>query len=175
MIGNAGSALWQHLRHTLTPLVKTIRSMFGHALKCVNWLSRSIRSLSFEGPPFFPFQRWAERAAPASPSPLGFLSIRVRIVVRATGCSLFGPPSIPVMCLANKPLRGLRRSTLPQDLPGRAFTGSGTRLIPVRSLLQRKQGACAESGCQARLACPVGCRINTKKRICSFICVSFSP
>ena len=75
LIGNAGSAMWRAFR------AAPERSRSDDPLDA--WTRRIVSELAgrlgalplfpFDGPPYWPFQRWAQRAESVFPSPLGIL------------------------------------------------------------------------------------------------------
>ena len=113
----------------------------------------------FGGPPFLPFQRWAQRAEPVTPSPLGILIHPDWGLWHAyRGALAFGdrlelppPDRRPSPCdsCAEKPCL----SACPVD----AF-GSGGFAVPacVAHISAPAGDDCMNFGCRARRACPVG-------------------
>ncbi len=113
----------------------------------------------FDGPPYWPFQRWAMRAEPVAPSPLGILihpdyglwhAYRAALLFRE---AIALPPreerARPCDRCADRPCL----SACPVD----AFTGSSYRVDRCAAHIGAPEGAmCMEEGCRARDACPVG-------------------
>ena len=76
MVGNAGPDLWRVFPHTP-------EADDGQANGLDRWTRRVMTQLAeafgarailpFDGPPYAPFQRWAQRAEPVAPSPIGIL------------------------------------------------------------------------------------------------------
>ncbi len=113
----------------------------------------------FEGPPWLPFQRWAQRAEPVHPSPLGILihpryglwhAYRGALVLRAR-LALPPPARHPHPCesCADQPcLRGC---------PVDALRAGQTDAAACRDPLRAPRGApCRLQGCAARRRCPLG-------------------
>jgi ferredoxin len=113
----------------------------------------------FGGPPYWPFQQWAQRAEPVHPSPLGLLihpqygfwhSYRGALGLRETtspAAAARGPSSCDACherpCLSACPVG--------------AFTGAGYDISACATRLSDAGGAdCLGRGCLARRACPVG-------------------
>ena len=113
----------------------------------------------FVGPPWLPFQRWAQRADQVFVSPLGILlhpdwglwhsyrgalAFRDRLELAATVAR-----ASPCESCAEKPC--LTRC------PVSAFSREGYDVGRCRTLLSSPAGsACMTSGCLARVACPIG-------------------
>ena len=167
LIGNAGPALWRAFaehgpgpdpRNPLEswlepPLRRTVETLDGHLI------------LPKDGPPYPPIQRWAQRAEPVDPSPLGILIHPDYGLWHAyRGAALFAerltlPPrderESPCATCADKPCE----SACPVD----AFAvDSGHRPVGfdaggcVDHLENARGRPCREDGCLARRACPVG-------------------
>lgn len=113
----------------------------------------------FGGPPYWPFQRWARRAEPVAPSPIGILihpdwglwhAYRGALVF-GDGVDLPTPDNRPSPCetCAGKPCL--------TTCPVGAFTGAAYRVEVCVDHVRSAAGRdCAEQGCRARRACPVG-------------------
>lgn len=113
----------------------------------------------FDGPPWAPFQRWAQKAEPVYPSPLGMLihpdwglwhSWRGALALQQT---LVLPErdrrASPCESCADKPCL--------TACPAGAFTASGYAVAACVSHLDGSRGSdCMAQGCRARRACPVG-------------------
>lgn len=115
----------------------------------------------FAGPPYWPFQRWAERAEGVRPSPLGIFihpeyglwhAYRAAIVVPAIlEVPAPAPRAHPCDTCADKPCL--------MHCPVHAFSARGYDVeICVDYVVKTRDEprACGHVGCQARLACPVG-------------------
>ncbi len=113
----------------------------------------------FEGPPYWPFQRWAQRAEPVHPSPLGLLihpryglSHSYRGALAFSSMLEFAPSATEAT-----PLRHLRRASVPGGVSRRRFLPRRLRRRALRRLSRTGDGAaCVQGGCLARQACPVG-------------------
>jgi ferredoxin len=113
----------------------------------------------FEGPPYWPFQRWAMRTEPVAVSPLGILihpeyglwhAYRAALLL-ADRLELPPRPerSSPCEACADKPCLSA--------CPVGAFTGSSYRVEDCAAHIWSPAGAlCMEEGCRARDACPIG-------------------
>jgi ferredoxin len=160
LIGNAGPALWRTFD----------RDRAEGADPLNRWTERLVRPLAarfgaralfpFEGPPYWPFQRWARAAEPVRASPLGLLihpvyglwhAYRAALAFAATDIPLPPRGDAPDLCAdcVSKPCL--------TACPVNAFSGQ-EHDVPacVDHLRPVAGGECLESGCRARRACPVG-------------------
>jgi hypothetical protein len=113
----------------------------------------------FGGPPWAPFQRWAQGAEPVYPSPLGMLihpnwglwhAWRGALAFRQR-LDLPEPDARPSPCdsCADKPCL--------TACPVTAFTPAGYDVAACSAHIDTSEGAdCVEHGCRARRACPAG-------------------
>jgi hypothetical protein len=113
----------------------------------------------FDGPPWAPFQRWAQRAEPVYPSPLGMLihpdwglwhAWRGALAFRQR-LDQPEPDARPSPCdsCADKPCL--------TACPVSAFTPAGYDIAACIAHIDTSEGAdCMDQGCRARRACPVG-------------------
>lgn len=112
-----------------------------------------------DGPPFAPFQRWAMRAEPVYPSPLGILihprwglwhGYRGALVFAET----LSPP--PREALAS-PCESCADRPCLTACPVEAFTGTQYHVDACAEHVRGPNGTdCRTAGCRARRACPVG-------------------
>lgn len=162
LVGNAGPGLW--------PIFQASPEAGDAADHAMNrWTERVLGALAadlgarvlfpFGGPPYHPFQRWAQRAEPVAPSPLGVLiHPRFGLWHAYRGALLFAdrialPPreDLPSPCdgCADKPCL----STCPVS----AFGPGGYDVPACGGHIASAAGAdCLGEGCRARRACPVG-------------------
>jgi hypothetical protein len=113
----------------------------------------------FGGPPHRPFQRWARRAQPMHPSPLGLLIHRRDGLWRGyRGALAFAERlAIPRRRAAASPCEACVARPCLSACPVGAFASDGYDVGACASHLRRPEGrACMEGGCLARRACPVG-------------------
>jgi ferredoxin len=113
----------------------------------------------FEGPPYWPFQRWAMRAEPVHVSPVGVLihpehglwhSYRGALGFRE-------PLSIPATPPSPSPCGSCAARPCLAACPVGAFTIRGYDVAACAAHLSRPEGRpCMDGGCLARRACPIG-------------------
>lgn len=112
----------------------------------------------FGGPPHWPFQRWAQRAEPLHPSPLGLLihpghglwhSYRGALAFpQDLGAQPPPPAASPCASCTDRPCLSA--------CPVGAFTAQGYAADLCAAWLRGAEGRdCMARGCQARRACPV--------------------
>jgi ferredoxin len=113
----------------------------------------------FEGPPYWPFQRWAMRAEPVAVSPLGILIHPEYGLWHAyRGALLIADHlDMPEMPVGPTPCETCAARPCLTACPVGAFTGSTYRVEDCAAHISAPAGAlCMEEGCRARDACPVG-------------------
>ena len=159
LVGNAGPEMWKAFsrgrRDEPHPLNAWARRVMGKVADGLG--ARAL--FPFDGPPYLPFQRWAQRAEPVHPSPIGPLihpdfglwhAYRAALVF-AGKLALPPPDARPSPCetCSEKPCL----SACPVD----AFTTGAYDVPACTAHISAPSGAdCVDRGCRARLACPVG-------------------
>jgi len=161
MVGNAGPALWDSLSLILT------HDQEEHVLD--RWTRRVLEPVAqsvgadvvfpFGGPPYMPFQRWAQRAEPVFPSPIGpLIHPRFGMWHAYRGALLFREGlALPSSETVMNPCDTCPERPCLGTCPVEAFSSAGYDVPNCVAHLQRAEGAdCLGSGCRARRACPVG-------------------
>lgn len=113
----------------------------------------------FDGPPYWPFQRWAQRAEPLHRSPLGMLiHPRYGLWHSFRGALAFAEPlDLPPPEPSPSPCASCDGRPCLSACPVGAFTDGGYDVAACAGWLrQRESGDCMGGGCLARRACPVG-------------------
>ncbi len=160
LAGNAGPSMW-------SVFIREKRKQIGHPLNA--WTRAVLAPLAeaiggqavypFEGPPYHPFQRWAQRAEPVFPSPIGPLIHPDYGLWHAYRGAILVPerlafpvperrPSPCDSCTARPCLTACPAGVLGAD--GYDVGGCAEHVASVDG------GACRNGGCLARHACPVG-------------------
>lgn len=162
LVGNAGPALWRvfaasaEARDALPhPLNRWTRRQVGGAAA----LAGGAALYPFDADPPWPFQRWARRAEPVHPSPIGLLihpeyglwhAYRAAILLAD---KLDLPPPAP----AASPCEACPDKPCLSTCPVGAFSKAGYAIGACLNHLEVPAGEdCMETGCRARRACPVG-------------------
>ncbi|MDA0704292.1 MAG: ferredoxin [Proteobacteria bacterium] len=161
MIGNAGGALWEAFaaavpepagRDPLDDWTKTVlapvAARFGaHPV------------YPSDGPPYMPFQRWAMRAEPVSPSPLGVLIHSEYGLWHAYRAAFLFPEKLALrpLAAAASPCESCTARPCLSTCPVGAFSEAGYEVPACAAHVHAPEGQrCRDSGCLARAACPVG-------------------
>jgi hypothetical protein len=162
LVGNVGSELWDKSGAEIAalddpdPLDRWTRDVIEPIASSVNGLAL----FPFAGPPYWPFQRWAERAEGVRSSPIGIQvhpefglwhAYRAAILLRGTIALPRQEQAHPCDTCVDRPCL--------THCPVNAFTSTGydvdhcvDRVVAV----QYETGSCSDVGCLARLACPIG-------------------
>ncbi|MBO6782268.1 MAG: hypothetical protein JJ899_03205 [Alphaproteobacteria bacterium] len=162
LVGNAGPQMWRAFEAARPayaddpdPLDAWVRDVLAGIAGDVG----ATALFPFGGPPYLPFQRWAQRAGPVHPSPLGVLihpdyglwhAYRGALAF-AERLDLAAPDDRPSPCAtcADKPCL----SACPVD----AFSPDIYDVPACVGHIETAAGTdCLELGCRARRACPVG-------------------
>ena len=159
LLGNAGPALWQKFNPTkmvepdpLDSWTRRIVENLGKALGVATLFP-------FEGPPYLPFQRWAQQCEPVYPSPIGPLIHPTFGLWHAYRAALTFDTKLDLPTIDDQPNPCETCVDKPclTTCPVEAFQ-PGTYNVPACvDFVNAYDGrACLEQGCAARRACPVG-------------------
>ncbi|MBC6441244.1 MAG: ferredoxin [Rhodospirillales bacterium] len=160
MVGNVGSGLWRFFADQRRDEPDAMNRWSRRVIDPIaeRFAARAI--YPFDGPPWFPFQRWAQRAEPVYPSPIGMLihpdyglwhAYRGALVFDRAVEGLPRPDDRPSPCeiCADKPCL--------VTCPVNAFSGERYDVPTCADHLSTPEGAdCMALGCRARRSCPAG-------------------
>lgn len=158
LVGNAGPAMWERFCVERDP---------EHDL-LDDWSAEVIAGLASElgatalfpfTKPHLPFQRWAQRAEPCHPSPLGiFIHPDYGLWHSYRGALAFAERlDLPPPDLRPAPCDTCPDKPCLTACPVGAFTGSSYDVAACATHVVSDAGAdCRNEGCRARRACPVG-------------------
>lgn len=160
LAGNVGDSIWQAFAESLEfraaqhPLDAWTRRVLDDVATRVG----AVALYPFDGPPFLPFQRWAQRAEPAFASPLGLLIHADYGLWHAyRGALLFADPiDVPAIVPIASPCASCADKPCLADCPVGAFDGRRYAVDNCVAHLSTPRSPCMDRGCGARLACPVG-------------------
>ncbi len=165
IVGNVGSAVW--------PYFKAARQN-SPALTLDRWTEDVVGEIAgefgldalypFEGPPFHPFIRWAERTGTLFPSPLGltihpdyglWIAFRAVLLIDHPFEDRRQPEVQPAPARRH-PCDDCRERPCLTACPVGAFAGEGYDFAACLDHLTTPENDCRRGGCLARIACPVG-------------------
>jgi hypothetical protein len=161
LLGNVGPAMWEEFararaaRPELDGLDAWTRAVVSPL--AAEHGARPI--FPFEGPPYWPFQQWAQRAEPLHPSPLGILIHPTFGLWHAYRAALLFADRLPLPPRPNVPSPCATCADRPclQACPVGAFSDAGYDVPACVAHLQREpKPPCMTEACLARRACPVG-------------------
>jgi hypothetical protein len=162
LVGNVGSELWDKSGAAIAavddpdPLDRWTRNVIEPVASSVDGCAL----FPFTGPPYWPFQRWAERAEGVRQSPIGIQihpefglwhAYRAAILLRDTIPLPRREQAHPCDTCVDRPCL--------THCPVNAFSSAGyavDRCVDHVVAVQNESGSCGEVGCLARLACPIG-------------------
>lgn len=161
LIGNLGGALWSAFmaarRDEPHPLDSWTRRVVGPIAEKLG----AHALYPFDGPPWHPFQRWAQRAEGLKPSPVGPLMHPEYGPWHAYRAALLFPGhlSLPPPPTPAHPCESCRDQPCLSACPVDAV-GPGRYAVAacVREVTGPDRAVCRSGGCAARRVCPVGRR-----------------
>ncbi len=160
LVGNVGSSYWDRFNQSAEfgdgvpdPLDRWSRRIAGDI--AAQFALTPI--YPFEGPPYYPFQRWAQRAESLMQSPLGVMMHPQHGLWHSYRFALLGEsfdyeslPEVESPCLQCEAKPCLHRC------PVDAFDGHNYDVDSCAAFLRKTLDAeCHATGCVARYACPV--------------------
>jgi hypothetical protein len=137
------------------PLDRWSRRVVGGLAEAVGGMAL----FPFGGPPWLPFQRWARRAEPVFPSPLGLLIHPVWGLWHSYRGAVSLPErlELPSLPAAEHPCDSCEGRPCLTACPVGAFAADNYDVAACAGHLAVPAGAgCMDHGCAARRACPVG-------------------
>ena len=159
LVGNAGPAMGDVFRANRPdgpdPLDRWTRAVIAPIAAQLG--ARAV--YPFEGPPYFPFMRWAQRAEPVFPSPIMMTIHPEYGLWHAYRAALIFQDDIqiPVRSDDPRPCDSCVDKPCLATCPVSAFTGESYLVDQCKDHLRTESGAdCMDEGCRARRACPVG-------------------
>lgn len=162
LVGNAGPAMWSAFDAARAGYANHGNPLDAWVADAVGAVAERVGATPlypFGGPPFLPFQRWARRAEPVHPSPLGVLIHPEYGLWHAyRGALAFaGMLDLPPADLRPSPCDSCADRPCLSACPVDAFDGE-TYDVPacVAHIAGADRADCMGRGCAARRACPVG-------------------
>jgi len=164
LVGHAGADMWRQFSASRflagdgagsAPLDDWSRKVIGEVATTFS----ALPLYPFEGPPYWPFQRWAQRAEPVHPSPLGPLIHPEFGLWHAYRGALLLPGRLPLppVAASPSPCESCAERPCLNRCPVDAVA-EGAYDVPACTghVGGPHGGDCRERGCLARRACPVG-------------------
>ena len=162
MVGNAGPAMWSAF--SASP-----QATDGQPHPLNRWTRQHVDAIAqaaggvalypFDATPVWPFQRWAARAEPVFPSPLGLLIHPQYGLWHAYRAAILVAPDLqlPAPAPSASPCASCADKPCLSACPVGAFSTKGYDVPVCASHLTLPAGQdCRGGGCLARRACPVG-------------------
>ena len=159
LVGNAGPAMWREFANMPFDIPNALDHWSTCAIDAVAANVGATALYPFGGPPYLPFQRWAQKAEPVHSSPLGVLIHPEYGLWHAyRGALAFaGRIAVPPRADEPKPCDTCTDRPCLATCPVGAFTGETYDVPACVAHIETPAGAdCAALGCRARRACPVG-------------------
>lgn len=163
MVGNVGGALWAAFAAAVDARQ---RREWAHPLD--HWTRGVVEPVAraaggsavypFDGPPWHPFQAWAERALAVFPSPIGPLIDPDYGLWHAYRAAVLFAETLPLppRVARTSPCATCRARPCLTGCPVNAIRRHATDVPTCVAHILSGDGDCREFGCRARRACPVG-------------------
>ena len=181
LVGVAGSAFWPYFKASPfyadglpDPLDRWSQSI-GDAL-AHQFGGRAV--YPFNGPPYHPFQQWADRAEPLQPSPMMLRlhpqyglwhAYRFALALPAQPGDDATPPLAVPVAQHTSTCASCDGQPCLRACPVGAYASSGFDIAACSSHVHSSDGQpCMQTGCQARLACPMGQDFRYEKEHAAF-------
>ncbi len=177
LIGNAGSAMWQHLPQTPDdPAAHPIDTWSRETLSPLAASFDADILFPFDGPPFAPFVSWTFRTGECHPSRLGMaIHQRYGLWFALRAAFLFRRKLILPGVESASPCDACKDKPCVAACPVGAFNGDAYDHHSCRKHVSARPNACAEHGCAARHACPVGTEFRYQPDHAAYHMKSFAP
>lgn len=159
MIGNAGPEMWRAFSKQPHSGLNPLDTWTRESLTPIADDFKAEVIFPFDGPPYFPFQRWAIQADDVFPSPIGLLihpAFGLWHAYRAA-FSFTERLELPTSAPATSPCGTCSDQPCLNTCPVDAFTPGNYDVGGCRTFIATPESNdCFRSGCRARRACPVG-------------------
>ena len=161
LVGNAGPEMWR--RFAASPERNLpVDPLNAFSRRVVGELARELDAKAmypFTGPPFLPFLRWAQKAEPVWPSPIGpLIHAKYGLWHAYRGALAFSSRiGLPTTQSGERPCDTCVQRPCLSTCPVEAFGESGYDVPGCVAHVDSSAGTqCLTGGCLARRACPLG-------------------
>jgi hypothetical protein len=161
LAGNAGPQMWSAFQQA--------RNLTDSEMSLNQWTEKGLSAIAstldaevvypFGGPPFMPFQRWAQRAETVFPSPIGpLIHPQFGLWHAYRGAFLFPTRlALPQLRETVSPCETCQGRPCLSSCPVAALKDQDYDVAACRNHLHTPEGkTCLGGGCLARHACPIG-------------------
>ena len=180
LIGTVGSEFWPAFNAARATLGEQRHPLDAYSRQVIGTLATVFKAQAlfpFGGPPWLPFQRWAQRAEAVHASPLGpLIHPQYGLWHAYRGALSFARalPGITELVSGPCPCDSCPDKPCMSTCPADVITTRGYALAACIDHLQAGAGReCMETGCLARQACPVGVRYRYQPEHAQFHMCAF--
>jgi hypothetical protein len=159
LVGNAGSGMWRAFATAMPDGPNPLDHWSESILDAIARRFDATALYPWDGPPYLPFQRWAMKAEPVAPSPLGILVHPEYGLWHGYRGALAYRDVLPVPPRAERtsPCANCAGRPCLTACPVGAFGEGGYDVPACTGHLRAPAGEdCVALGCRARRACPAG-------------------
>lgn len=159
LVGSAGPGMWRTFAAAMPEGANPLDTWSKSVLDDIAQRFGATALFPSDGPPYLPFQRWAIKAEPVSPSPLGILIHPDYGLWHGYRGALAFAEKLPLPPRDERPFPCDACADRPclSTCPVAAFSEDGYDVPACASHLRTSAGEdCMALGCRARRACPVG-------------------
>lgn len=166
LVGDVGGRLWPVFSESAEAKDGAPDPLDRWTRRIVDDIARRLAATPlypFGGPPYWPFQRWAQRAESVFPSPLGILIHPEHGLWHAYRAALVFAERIdlPPRAAAASPCESCAAKPCLSGCPVGAFDGAGFDIDACTGHITQRAGQpCMDGGCLARNACPVAAHLR---------------
>lgn len=159
LVGNAGPAMWSAFAAERADEPNPLDSWTRRTLDPIAHEVDATVLYPFDGPPYLPFQSWAQRADDVFPSPIGPLIHPIYGLWHAYRGALVFTNRLPLSPRGGggSPCEGCEDRPCLDQCPASALTDGGYDVPAcIEHIESEPEGECRQQACLARSACPIG-------------------
>ncbi len=161
LVGNIGSSFWSEFSRSAEYLDDLADPLDRWSLRLANEIAPKLDAtpiFPFQGPPYLPFQQWANRAEALHQSPIGLMihpkyglwhAYRFALLIARSVETAQSEHASPCLTCEDQPCL--------HTCPVKAFSTEGYDVDSCACFLKQTPSAdCFQHGCMARFKCPAG-------------------